>query len=150
VSHQAPLPARRVRIGDAERDEAVSMLSEHFVAGRLTHDEFEERSNKATVARYADDLAPLFDDLPDPAAASMRGPRAWSPGSRPTPPPLIWLMPVLMVGLVVTAVVLAAPWILWMLFWVALFAGPWRRRRHHYYSRYQSRSQSRHHHRYYL
>src|SRR6266511_2215675 len=74
------LPERSgpVRIGDAERDQAVAMLSEHFVAGRLTQDEFEERSEHATRARYADDLAPLFDDLPDPGELQLvQGP--WSP-----------------------------------------------------------------------
>jgi hypothetical protein len=126
-----------IRIGDAERDQAVAVLSEHFVAGRLTQDEFEERSDQATRARYADDLSPLFADLPDPAA-SQPGPRTWSPGFRPGPqgfrpgpPPVLWLAAVLMVGMVVATVSLAAPWILWVLFWIALFSGPHNRRWHH-------------------
>src|SRR3954451_20469237 len=48
-------PAKRVRIGDAERDQAVSLLSDHFVAGRLTQAEFEERSEQATRSRYNDE-----------------------------------------------------------------------------------------------
>jgi hypothetical protein len=125
-----------IRIGDAERDQAVAVLSDHFVAGRLTQDEFEERSNQATRARYADDLSPLFADLPDPVA-SQPGPRTWSQGFRPGPqgfrpgPPLfLWMAAVLMVGLVVGAVTLAAPWILWLLLWIALFSGPHRRSHH--------------------
>jgi hypothetical protein len=134
------LPERTgpMRIGDAERDQAVAVLSEHFVAGRLTQEEFEERSDQATRARYTDDLSPLFADLPDPAA-SQPGPRTWSadfhPGQqsfRPGPPPFLWLAPVLMVGLVIGTVSLAAPWILWVLFWIALFSGPHNHRRWHH------------------
>lgn len=133
------LPARTgpLRIGDAERDQAVAVLSEHFVAGRLTQDEFEERSDQATRARYTDDLSPLFADLPDPAA-SQPGPRTWSQGFRPGPrgfrpgpPPFLWLAAVLMVGVVVSTVSLAAPGILLVLFWIALFSGPYNHRRRH-------------------
>ena len=130
------LPERRgpIRIGDAERDQAVATLSEHFVAGRLTQDEFEERSEQATRARYIDELAPLFDDLPDPAELQLvQGP--WSPHAvRPRPrragppPPIMMLAPILMIGLVMTAVILTAPWLLWGLFWIALFSGMHRSR----------------------
>ena len=131
-------PERRpVRIGDAERDQAVAMLSEHFVAGRLTQDEFEERSEHATRARYTDDLAPLFDDLPDPGELQLvEGP--WSPRAvrprqrRPGPPPaFMMLAPILMIGLVITAITLTAPWLLWGLFWIALFSGAHRNRWQH-------------------
>lgn len=118
---------KRVRIGDAERDRAVSMLSEHFVAGRLTQAEFEERSEVVTRARYADDLEPLFDDLPAstelqvaPAPAALR--------RRPGPPPFLMLAPFLMIGLVVTSVALTAPWLLWGMFWIILISGMSRRR----------------------
>jgi hypothetical protein len=131
------LPERTgpIRIGDAERDQAVAVLSDHFVAGRLTQEEFEERSNQATRARYDNDLSPLFADLPDPAAAQP-GPLTWSQGFRPGPqsfrpgaPPFLWLIPILMVGLVVGTVSLAAPWILWVLFWIVMFGGPYDHRR---------------------
>jgi hypothetical protein len=133
----AYLPERRgaIRIGDAERDQAVAMLSEHFVAGRLTQDEFEERSEYATRARYADDLAPLFDDLPDPSERHVvQGP--WSPQPvrpqrRPGPPPFMMLAPILMIGLVITAITLTAPWLLWGLFWIVLFSGAHRHRWQH-------------------
>jgi hypothetical protein len=133
-----PLPERRgaaqggsLRIGDAERDTAVSQLSDHFVAGRLTQEEFEERSDQATRARYADEVDLLFADLPE-LTQQVRAP--WAQGSRARaqvgpPPPFVWILPVLMVSLVVTSVVLAAPWLLWMLFWIAMFSGPVRHRR---------------------
>jgi hypothetical protein len=136
----------QVRIGDAERDQAVAMLGDHFVAGRLTQEEFEDRSDQATRARYAEDLAPLFADLPDPAAhpavpawSGRAGvPPATRDGRRPVPPPFLWLAPMLMVGLVVAAISFTAPWLLWFLFWIALFNGPLhpgRRGHHHPYRR---------------
>jgi hypothetical protein len=117
-----------IRIGDAERDRAVAVLSDHFVAGRLTQEEFEERSDQATRARYTDDLAPLFEDLPD---ESPPVPAVWGPGAprvRQAPPAILFLAPILMIGLVVAAVTFTAPWILWMFFWVALLSRPFHHR----------------------
>lgn len=142
------VPARigQLRIGDTERDQAVAVLSDHFVAGRLTQEEFEERSDHATRARYADDLAPLFADLPDqagltenaylsglPGRATSQGRRPGLQRSRPGPPPFIMLIPVLMVGLVVATISLGAPWFLWILFWIALFSRPFSHRRWHHH-----------------
>jgi Flp pilus assembly protein TadB len=53
-----------MRIGDAEREAAITALGEHFAAGRLTKEEFDERSAKAYAARTNADLRPLFVDLP--------------------------------------------------------------------------------------
>jgi uncharacterized protein DUF1707 len=124
---RGPVQGGSLRIGDAERDTAVAELSEHFVAGRLTQDEFEERSDQATRARYADEVDQLFADLPDavppgrpPRTRKGHHPRARAGG----PPPFLWIVPVLMVGLVVSSVILAAPWLLWMLFWIAMISGP--------------------------
>jgi len=135
MSQHLPTPrgSRRgpIRIGDAERDQAVAVLSDHFVAGRLTQEEFEERSGQATRARYDEDLSPLFDDLPEPAGVRP-APGRWSPRSGPQrmgPPPLLFLLPVLMIGLVVATVTFAAPWFLWVFFWIALLGGPHHHRR---------------------
>lgn len=130
-----------VRIGDVERDQAVATLSDHFVAGRLTQDEFEERSEQATRARYGDDLVVLFDDLPDPAELQLvEGP--WSPKQpapkrrrRAGPPPFVALAPILMVALVITAVTLAGPWLLWGVFWIALLGGAHQHRWQHQHRR---------------
>jgi len=126
----ADVPRKRVRIGDAERDQAVALLSEHFVAGRLTQAEFEERSEVVTRARYAGDLEPLFDDLPASRELQVaQGPA--SPRRRPgPPPPFLMLAPFLMIGLVITSVALTAPWLLWGMFWIVLISGM--SRRHHY------------------
>lgn len=128
-----------IRIGDAERDQAVAALSEHFVAGRITQTEFEERSDQATKARYDEDLGPLFADLPGPEAAPQPqfayavARRPGRPGpQRFNPPPLFWLLPILMMGLVVASITFAAPWVFWILFWVVMIGGPRARYRHHH------------------
>jgi hypothetical protein len=129
------VPAKRVRIGDAERDQAVSLLSDHFVAGRLTQAEFEDRSEQATRSRYNDELEPLFDDLPTSRELQIaqRGPAVRrKPGP---PPPLLMLMPFLMIGLVISSVALTAPWLLWGVFWIVLISGMSKRRWHNNYRR---------------
>jgi hypothetical protein len=70
-------PPGDLRVSDAERDRAVSELSEHFQAGRLTAEEFDERSGQALRARTGADLACLFTDLPreqDPIEGPVAGP----------------------------------------------------------------------------
>ena len=96
-----PQPGRELRIGDAERDAAVSALGEHFAEGRLTKDEYDERSAQAWTARTRSQLAPLFADLPGPEAprsaatvptgrpAYGRSHRGWWAGA--------WLAPLLAV-----------------------------------------------------
>lgn len=53
-----------LRIGNAERDAAVRELGEHYASGRLDAAEYGERMSAAYAARTAEDLAPLFADLP--------------------------------------------------------------------------------------
>jgi len=77
-------PASGLRLSDADRDRAAAELSEHFEAGRLTADEFDERLGRALQARSAADLAPLFADLPrkqPPVTARASGPAASGPFS---------------------------------------------------------------------
>ena len=64
-----------LRVSDADRDRAVTELSEHFQAGRITHEEFDERSGLALQAKTAGELTGLFSDLP----ATQAGPVA-TPG----------------------------------------------------------------------
>src|SRR4051794_10713363 len=54
------------RIGSQERDTAVAALRAHLEAGRLTPEEYEDRSVTASRARTWAELAPIFADLPDP------------------------------------------------------------------------------------
>lgn len=79
-----------LRIGDRERDEAISYLREHLSTGRLDSLEFDDRMSKALEARTRTDLLALFNDLPSPkpmpAGPSPVQPQAGSP-SYPTPTP---------------------------------------------------------------
>ena len=64
------------RVSDANRDHAVSELSEAFQAGRITADEFEQRTGRALSARTGKDLTDLFTDLQKdnlPAARTAAG-----------------------------------------------------------------------------
>src|ERR1017187_5960026 len=56
----------RMRVSDAERDEAINQLGERFAEGRLTHDTFVHRVEAALKARDRRDLAQLLADLPSP------------------------------------------------------------------------------------
>lgn len=64
ASQPAPAPEAGMRIGGAERDEAISLLQEHLAAGRLDSGEFDDRIGKALQARTGGELDGLFSDLP--------------------------------------------------------------------------------------
>jgi hypothetical protein len=57
------MPARDLRLSDADREEAIDRLSEHYATGRLDKDEFDERSDAVWTAKTDADLAPIFADL---------------------------------------------------------------------------------------
>lgn len=59
------LPEKRIRIGDADRDAALTVLQEAHAAGRLDLAEFEERQEQALQAKYRVELDDLIDDLPE-------------------------------------------------------------------------------------
>ncbi len=81
-------PRADIRMSDAERDQAVAELGEHFQAGRLTQEEFDDRSGRALQARTGRDLTTLFTDLPRPAAAEPWVGDPWAgPGYGPVPQP---------------------------------------------------------------
>jgi hypothetical protein len=60
-------PAGQMRASDADRDLAIAELSEHFQTGRLTQDDFDDRSARALQASTGRELSELFTDLPGPA-----------------------------------------------------------------------------------
>ena len=112
-----------LRLSDADRESAVNVLADQYALGRLTRDEFDERSDAVWSARTQGDLAPIFADLPVgstarptrlPAGAPHR-PRWW-----PIP-----LAPVL-IALVVLTVLTHLPFVL---LFVVLFLcfGRWHR-----------------------
>ena len=117
---------RSLRIGDAERDEAIAALGEHYAAGRITKDEYEERAGRVWAARFDADVTPLFADLP-PSRSAVKAPpagvrqhRSGLPGYR-----MFFLAPVMMLAAaaMVVLVISSAPWLLFALFWVWLFSG---------------------------
>jgi hypothetical protein len=57
-------PLGDLRVSDAERDRAVSELSEAFQAGRITFEEFDRRSTQALRARTGRELIATVADLP--------------------------------------------------------------------------------------
>jgi len=63
-------PHDGVRIGDVERELAQSTLSDHYVAGRLDHDEYSARLDRIWAARTRTELDPVFTDLPGSAGPS--------------------------------------------------------------------------------
>jgi hypothetical protein len=133
-----------LRIGDAEREAAVAALSEHYAAGRLSKDEFDERTAAALTAPTLSVLAPLFGDLPAPhgpgstvstTPATVRPRPGWSPsvsrrrrGWYPIPilPVIVLLVTLRVAGLI--------PWIvLPIVAWLCIG----RFHRWHHHSRYQ-------------
>jgi len=54
-----------MRASDAERERAAEALREHYAAGRLERDEFDERLDAVYRAKTVEELHELHADLPD-------------------------------------------------------------------------------------
>lgn len=67
-----------IRAGDADRERVVALLREHYTAGRLTTEEFDERLQKAFGSRTLGELETLTWDLP----ADVQQPVAARPARR--------------------------------------------------------------------
>ncbi len=111
-----------VRLGDVEREAAVSALGEHYAAGRLTKEEYDERADQAWAARFDSHLGPLFADLPAPHgrnASSAPAPRAAGTqvsrrGRRmPFLPVLLLVLGIAMLAHVPWPFLLLFGWLLW-------------------------------------
>ena len=63
-----------LRASDADRERVVTQLREQTVAGRLTLEEFSERSDRALAARTTVELDELARDLPAAVTPSRRRP----------------------------------------------------------------------------
>jgi Domain of unknown function (DUF1707) len=75
-------PAVEMKASDADRDAVLSELSEHFQAGRLTAEEFDERAGQALAARTWGELRDLLRDLP----STLSGPQRIAPVSSAASP----------------------------------------------------------------
>ena len=95
-----------LRVSDADRDQALAELSEHFQAGRLTLEEFEERSGQALRAKTARELMSLFTDLPRDQARTAGAVSV--PDARPHwPAARAWVTAVTLSAVVIVVIALA-------------------------------------------
>jgi hypothetical protein len=65
-------PPGDLRVSDADRDQALHELGLAFKAGRITADEFDQRSGQALTARTGKELTVLLADLPLDEALAAR------------------------------------------------------------------------------
>jgi hypothetical protein len=107
---------RVIRASDMDREGVVTILREAYAEGRLTLDEFDERTSAAYAARTWGDLEDLTADLPvqpvlstanPPLVPSVPGPAAPAPAlTRPGPArrgPDTRLLPALFIWAVIAA-----------------------------------------------
>ena len=71
---QDPSEISRIRISDADRDRAASVLSDALAEGRLTVEEHSERLDAVYAAKTRADIVPVVSDLPGAAAALSASP----------------------------------------------------------------------------
>ena len=83
-------PSGSMRVSDADRDRAIAELSEHYQAGRLTAEEFEDRTSRALQARTTADLADLFTDLPRRQAPTTGATATGAASTAPVAPARAW------------------------------------------------------------
>ncbi len=70
----------RIRLGDAERDQLIAALREHYAAGRLDLDELRRRVTVVIAASYLDEARAALAELPaiaPPAPAPAASRRGW-------------------------------------------------------------------------
>jgi hypothetical protein len=115
----------RMRAGDADRAAVVATLGRHLGDGRLTVEEFDERTARAHAAVYLDQLPALLVDLPGDPAPVPRPVRR-----RPRVPSAAVLLLVLLVlpWTVVAAVHGAPPVFAFVLLFLFLRQRRWSRR----------------------
>lgn len=105
---------RPIRASDQERESVVDVLRDAFTDGRLTLEEFEDRTSAAYAARTWADLRELTADLPaEPLFGTDLSqqpadvlPEAMPPGVQPSPRhhrPFDRLLPVLFVWILISA-----------------------------------------------
>jgi hypothetical protein len=103
-----------LRAADRDRDEVGAILREQYAQGRLTLEEFEERSAAAMSARTIWELRVLTADLP---ATPPPAEAAWSPARMR----LIAAAGVAVAGVVLTIALVAGHVMLAWPSWVVLF-----------------------------
>jgi hypothetical protein len=59
------LPERRMRAGDADRDQVLTVVQRAYEEGRLDLEEMKDRQERALKAKFTDELPALVADLPE-------------------------------------------------------------------------------------
>jgi len=72
-----------IRASDEDRSRAAATLGEHYAAGRLTLEEFQERLDKVYAATTLDELDRLMADLPGTGLSRVPQRRAPEPVQAP-------------------------------------------------------------------
>jgi hypothetical protein len=75
-------PSGDIRLSDADRDRALAELHEALRDGRITADEFDERSAQALASRTGLELTALLADLPPDSSPAARATVMEPAGSR--------------------------------------------------------------------
>ena len=63
---------KHLRLSDDDRNEAINQLARAVGEGRLSMDEFEERSTEVMHATFGKDLAPVLKDIPAQKNADIK------------------------------------------------------------------------------
>jgi hypothetical protein len=110
-----------LRISDADRESAVALLGDQYAIGRLTKEEYDERSDAVWSAKTQGDLAPLFADLPVRATGRPVRPRSVAPHR-----PSWWPLPMapVVIGLIALTVLTHVPFVLLIVLFFVCF-GRW-------------------------
>ncbi|MET8762877.1 NINE protein [Lentzea sp. NPDC004782] len=74
------------RIGNQQREEAITALNDHFALARLDITEYQSRVNRASAAQTYAELAELFRDLPQPHPPFLAPPSVPFAAVPPPPP----------------------------------------------------------------
>lgn len=93
-----------LRASDEDREKVAETLRENYAQGRLTLEEFDERSTSAYAAKTLGDLRALTNDLPVPAVRPQPVPEAPPPPPR-NPHQQMWWVPLVALAVVGVAVV---------------------------------------------
>jgi hypothetical protein len=73
----------RTLLGDSDRDQLVSVLREHYAAGRLTLDELNRRAEIVYASAYRDEAQAALAELPPIAGAGGVSAAAADPAAPP-------------------------------------------------------------------
>lgn len=117
---------KNLRIGDAERETAITLLGEHLSSGRLDLVEYDERCTRVVAARNKADLDALFTDLPAAGTTSNGG---WTPGEEPARPRPRTEILLGLGGAALLLVLVAVTRDVWLLAFLGVFVVAWLLRR---------------------